>query len=243
MRSPDETRISLNLMVRRLHLCAVILAAACGSIVPQDPTDVSTSSADPSGTGSTTETPTGGASSGMDLPPALPDGDPTRLPCTNEFGDALSSAYGRLDGILVAVVPLGEDQCNGDQDHLHLQVRANGQIYDVAMNMNVRMLANDAPRTGDPWTEGWHPGVALDYVGTLATHSSDFTAYAKDALAQHIEDLTTTINHISVYGTGYGPDGMHKIHRNFTNNDGAVVLDPLSNTPTYLLFHFDNQSF
>src|SRR5207237_9283680 len=35
------------------------------------------------------------------------DGAPIRLPCTSNFGSALSTGYGRLDGIPVAVAPPG----------------------------------------------------------------------------------------------------------------------------------------
>jgi hypothetical protein len=47
---------------------------------------------------------------------------------------------------------------------------------------------------------------------------------------------------ISVYATGYGPDGGHDIHRQAANQDGAVVLAPTT-APRYLMFRFATQSF
>src|SRR4051794_24097371 len=63
------------------------------------------------------------------------DGAPTRIACTSSFGAALTNTptFGRLDGYLVAIVPPGGGSaCNADSSHLHLQVRMNGAVYDVA---------------------------------------------------------------------------------------------------------------
>ena len=35
----------------------------------------------------------------------------------------------------------------------------------------------------------------------------------------------------------------HLIHRNGQQNDGAIVVDPTGAQPTWLLFHFANQTF
>ena len=183
--------------------------------------------------------------------PDVPDGDPTRLPCTSNFGDALTSTHGRLDGILVAIVPPGESQCNGDDDHLHLQVRADDQIYDVAVNVrsdlggdpDVHYFTTPAQLTGPAWAEGWHPDLKLDYPASLGVHDDDFTPYTINVLAQKVEGALSTANHVSIYGTGYGPDGMHKIHRDGYGRDGAIVLEPLSGDARYLLFRFASQTF
>jgi uncharacterized protein YukJ len=188
---------------------------------------------------------------GFDADPGQPDGDPTRQNCTNNFGNALTTQFGRLDGILVSIVHVGANQCNGDADHVHLQIQSNGKIYDVAVNMqsdqagdpNVQYLEKNLAWVGDPWSEGWHTGMLLDYWGNLKLHSTEFTAFSMNTLAQKVEDALATVNHISVWGYGYGPDGMHKIHRNVVNKDGAIVLEPLSNSPRYLLFHFVDQTF
>lgn len=235
------------------------MLAACGAVPPATSTDGATSddataapaseaTGEDAGVASTSD---GSSSGGGTIPPEeVPDGDPTRIPCTDNFGDGLSSTHGRLDGVLVAIVSPGAQQCSGDDDHLHLQVLASGQTYDVALNVrsifgdpDVRLLTQAAPLTGKPWAEGWNPGVGLDYLADLGVRATDFTPYPIDVLTKDVEDVLSTANHLSIYGTGYGPEGMHKIHRDTSGNDGAVVLDPLSGTSTYLLFRFADQSF
>ncbi len=63
---------------------------------------------------------------------------------------------------------------------------------------------------------------------------------------QIASDLTAelaNVNHISVFGTGYGPDGAHLIHRNGGGHDGLVVTNPLSSPAHARLFSFTNQAF
>ena len=48
---------------------------------------------------------------------------------------------------------------------------------------------------------------------------------------------------ISVFGTGYGPDGAHLIHRNGQGHDGLVVTEPLSTPAHVRLFSFTTQAF
>jgi len=178
----------------------------------------------------------------------LPDGLPTRVPCTNNLGAGLTTEHGRLDGTLVALVQPGANGCNGDADHLHLQVLMNGSTYDVAINVSdpnlVYFAERDLALPGIAWSEGWHanPVGALDYVG-LGLHAVDFTPTAKAALAAQITSELADANHISVYMTGYGPDGGHNVHRRGLSVDGAIVIRPLSATPHQLFFHFANQNF
>src|SRR5215813_10038860 len=63
------------------------------------------------------------------------DGTPTRQTCTSQFGNALSSTFGRLDGYLVSIVPPMTGPCNADTAHVHLQIKMNNQIYDVAVDV------------------------------------------------------------------------------------------------------------
>jgi hypothetical protein len=186
------------------------------------------------------------ADASADAPVDAADGAPIRQACTNQFGSALTAVYGRLDGILVAVVPPGGRGCNADSDHVHLQVRMNGDIYDVAVN--VGSTAQDDVHTTTreltlpTWSEGWHPGVLEDYV-SLGVHSTDIPLGTH---TQNIADLMadlTTANHISVFGTGYGPDGSHLIHRNGGGHDGLVVTEPLSTPAHARLFSFSSQTF
>lgn len=235
---------------------SLLLLTACGfAATPATTSDASTTDVSATGATSTedsTAVPTGDPTASDTAPlPDVPDGDPTRLPCTSNFGDALTSTHGRLDGILVAIVPPGESQCNGDDDHLHLQVRADDQIYDVAVNVrsdlggdpDVHYFTTPAQLTGPAWAEGWHPDLKLDYPASLGVHADDFTPYTINVLAQKVEGALSTANHVSIYGTGYGPDGMHKIHRDGYGRDGAIVLEPLSGDARYLLFRFASQTF
>jgi hypothetical protein len=52
-----------------------------------------------------------------------------------------------------------------------------------------------------------------------------------------------TVNHISIYATGYGPDGVHLVHRNGSGHDGLIVTRPLSAAAHLRLFSFTGQVF
>jgi hypothetical protein len=184
------------------------------------------------------------------------DGTPTRQTCTSSFGNALSAqpTFGRLDGFLVAIVPPGNmASCNDDDSHVHLQVRMNGAIYDVAIDVtdaathmdDVHTTTLDVPMPdGEPWTEGWHTGatVLADYVA-LGVHDTALTLETKGALVQLIQTDLATANHVSVYTTSYGPDGGHLVHRNGGGHDGILVTEPLSSPSHLRLFSFTDQSF
>ena len=187
----------------------------------------------------------------MDVPEVVET--PMRLAqCTNQLGHALTRAYGRLDGHLVAIVPTGARGCNADPDHLHLQVAANGAVYDVAVNLgaapmggvlDLSVAADDLPLPDGAWSEGWHPSIApLDYVTVLHLHSEDFTPLAPAAVAARLENELRDVDRIAVFATGYGPDGAHDVHRN-AGMDGALALHPLGPSAHLLLFHFSSQTF
>ncbi|HEY4238292.1 MAG TPA: hypothetical protein VGM88_00675 [Kofleriaceae bacterium] len=176
------------------------------------------------------------------------DGTPTRQPCTSNFGSGLTEAFGRLDGYLVAIVPPGGGPCNADSDHVHLQIQMNGDIYDVAITASdtstddVHTTTIDNPLIGPAWSEGWHTGTLVDYVA-LGKHSTDIPLQTKEQITSAVTADLATVNHISVYGTGYGPDGAHLVHRNGSGHDGLLVTEPLS-TPAHLrMFSFSDQTF
>ncbi len=176
------------------------------------------------------------------------DGTPTRLPCTSQFGNALTSAYGRLDGYLVAIVqPGGGNACNADSSHVHLQVKMNGAIYDVAVNVGSTGTTDDVHTTTrdlplPQWSEGWHTGVLEDYV-SLGVHSGDLPLEPRSQIASEVTADLANVNHISIFGTGYGPDGAHLIHRNGGGHDGLIVMNPLSSPSHVRMFSFTNQAF
>ncbi|HTJ42814.1 MAG TPA: hypothetical protein VL463_12010 [Kofleriaceae bacterium] len=179
--------------------------------------------------------------------PWLPDGTPTRMACTNNLGSALGSVHGRLDGYLVAIVPTTTHSCNGDDTHVHLQVKSNGAVYDVAVNVsdpaNVDFLAEDLPLPDGAWSEGWHAGQAalLDYP-SIGVHAADFTGVPAAQLETTLNSELANANHVSIFMTPYGPDGGHLVHRNGNGNDGAIVIEPLGRS-RLLMFHFANQAF
>jgi hypothetical protein len=175
--------------------------------------------------------------------------------CADTFGSALTNAFGRADGTVLAVVRPVDQQCvMPNRDHVILQVQINGEAYRMVINVmsdragqdpRVQLLEMNAPLPGDPWSEGWHtgPGVALDYATTLGVSSTDFTPYEFEELVQRVNDAITLDARVSVYATSSGGASAHLVHRNQPDADGAVVLDPTSENPTWLLFHFDGQVF
>lgn len=182
------------------------------------------------------------------------DGTPTRQPCTSTFGRSLTASptFGRLDGYLVAIVPPGGAACNADSSHVHLQVRMNGAIYDVAIDVTDSMTNVDdvhtttrdqaLPTTGLPWSEGWHTGISVDYVA-LGVHSTDLALQTKSQMTTTLMSDLATANHISIYATTYGADGAHLVHRNSGGHDGLIVTEPLS-VPAHLrLLSFTGQTF
>ncbi len=176
------------------------------------------------------------------------DGTPIRLPCTDQFGNALTSTFGRLDGILVSIVMPGGSHCNSDASHVHLQVRANGAVYDVAVNVgsggqqDVHTTTRDIALVGPAWSEGWHTNISDSYV-TLGVHSSDIPLQTAAEIIAALQSDLATANHITIFGTGYGPDGAHLIHYNGSGHDGLIVTKPLSTTTHARLFSFTSQSF
>lgn len=179
------------------------------------------------------------------------DGTPTRQPCTSTFGSAMTATFGRLDGFLVAIVnPNTTTSCRGDDNHIHLQVKVNGGIEDIAVNSasttgnpDVDFRTIGAALRGGAWTEGWHPGQTLDYPSNLGVTSGSFTEENQTQLTASVGNLIANANHVSIFGTGFDPTGGHLIHREGSNHDGAIVINPTTSNPTYLLFHFTTQSF
>lgn len=182
------------------------------------------------------------------VPMHVDDGTPTRQACTSQFGSALTATFGRLDGYLVAIVPPGGGPCNADSDHVHLQVKANGAIYDVAIDVtsptvdDVHMGTRDLVMPGAAWSEGWHAGGLVDYPA-LGVRAADLGLGTKQSNTAALQTDLANANHISVFATGYGPDGAHLVHRNGHGHDGLIITDPLS-TPAHLRFiSFTSQAF
>lgn len=181
------------------------------------------------------------------------DGAPTRLPCVTSFGAGLSaSEFGRLDGLLVAIVPpSGSKACRADDDHLHLQIKANDLIYDIAINIGSDVHTTTLDRAAfSPWSEGWHVtgdgtsgNVFVDYPG-LGLHANTIPLSNTAALVAAMTQDFSTVNHISLYATSYtSQDGAHLVHYNGQARDGMIVTKPLSPKAHMRVFSFDNSSF
>ena len=189
--------------------------------------------------------------SGTDTGDAAVDADKS-APCAKTFGAALTNAFGRLDGTVVAVVPPNDQMCAlPNATHLIVQVAMQGAVYrmvvDVLSNRgsaDVLFHEMDAPLAGGAWSEGWHPGVVLDYVTTLNVHSGSFAAQVEKDLVATITRENELGAHVSIFATSAGePNSAHLVHRNLTGADGAIVLGPDSAKPHYLLLRFNEQSF
>lgn len=162
--------------------------------------------------------------------------------CASTFGNALTDSFGRADGTIVAVVPAGHPTCpqpNGT--HLVLQMTIDGAVYRMVTNLDVLTHAVDAPLAGGTWSEGWHPGVQFDYATTLGVTANDFDL--NPSPEAWITNQLEIGAHVSVFATSQSyHDSAHLVHRNTTNMDGAIVVDP-ETSPHYLLFRFSNQAF
>jgi len=228
------------------------LAPGCGGsaltspTATQDPYGGSSDSGNPTTTGTDGGTTTADAAVMTSEDAGLPsfdDGTPTRIACSSTLGHGLTPAHGRLDGVLVSLVSPTETHCPSDPDHLHLQVRMNGDVYDIAVNLDGFEGEVDAPLAGVPYSEGWHE-MDLDYVAAFGLHSPTISLTSAFSIRSRVEAVLTKANHISVYGTGYdGSDGAHLIHRKVTGNDGALVINPLGAKAHVIAFRFDTDTF
>ncbi|MEO8840764.1 MAG: hypothetical protein ABI591_30590 [Kofleriaceae bacterium] len=181
------------------------------------------------------------------------DGTPTRIACTSSFGKQLpaSGTYGRLDGYLASIVaPSGMSSCNADTSHVHLQIRMMGATYDVAVdatdgttNMDdVHTATIDHDLPNEPWAEGWHGGVNVDYT-QFGIHSTDLPFETKQQVISSLNTDLATTNHISIFMTTYGSDGGHLVHRNGNGRDGMIVTEPLSQPSHLRLLSFTGVTF
>lgn len=186
------------------------------------------------------------------------DGGDKAGPCAMTFGTALTPAFARIDGTVVAVVPPNDQACAApNSTHLVIQVMMGGAVYRMVVDVlsstadpdsgsyDVLFTELDAPLAAGTWAEGWHPGFALDYVTTLSVHSPTFTAMKEADLVAKITSEIELGDHISIFATATSaePDSAHLVHRNHTNADGAIVVHPDSANPHYLLLRFSEQVF
>jgi hypothetical protein len=184
---------------------------------------------------------------------AAPDAYPGAAACASEFGSALTDAFGRIDGTLLAIVPPGDNDCaQPNSTHVTVQVTMGGAVYRMVVNVlsdsdqpGVYLDELDAPLAGPAWSDGWHTDALLDYVTTLAVTKSEFALADEGSAVARIEQALVIGEHISVFATSSGGSdaaSAHLVHRNATNMDGAIVLAP-DTAPHYLLTAFEEQTF
>jgi hypothetical protein len=138
--------------------------------------------------------------------------------------------------------------------HLVIQVMMGGAVYRMVVDVlsdqgNPDVFENeiDAPLVGDPWSDGWHDTASLDYVTTLARTSTSFVEMNQATVVARITNQLDLGAHVSVFATSAGePSSAHLVHRNLTNQDGAIVINPDASgnsSPHWILIRFDEQSF
>lgn len=168
----------------------------------------------------------------------------------------MTDAHGRVDGIITAVVEPGNTRCvQANNDHVVVQVRFNNAIYRMVVNVEsngtvaeIRMRTLPHALVGPAFAEGWHPDVNLDYASDLGVHSADVEWQPEPlaAASRRVADALTIGTPISVFATsfsGASASGAHLVHRTGPNVDGALVVDPTSSAPQYILFYFADQTF
>lgn len=248
------------LPLRRTLLGFVLLVCACGgsaetqvpSTTPPDGAGTATTSSgtDPGtdpGASSSSSSSSSSSTGGTTVPPTTPsaaDGTATRVACTASLGPGLTTVHGRLDGYLRSIVGPKDNACHADSTHVHLQVEASGATFDIAVNVDGlegETTAKALP--GGAWSEGWHAGVDLDYPNDLALHAAALTTTGVSTVRTKVTEALASANHLTIYATGYGPDGAHLVHREGGGRDGAVVIDPLGPSPRVLAFRFDKDAF
>ncbi len=186
----------------------------------------------------------GGGSSG-DGGTSGKDSGTAHAACTTSFvGTALTGAYGRMDGHLVAVVPTnGSHACRADSGHVHLQVQMSGVVYDVAVNTDTYVAQKDIALPDGAWSEGWHKSVSLDYPSALGLHSQDFPTATPSALESKVEAALAGADQISIFATPYDMTGAHDVHRKSSGQDGAIFVNPTSAQAHVLAFRFSTDTF
>ena len=187
---------------------------------------------------------------------AAPDSPKPTGKCADTFGSALTEGFGRADGLVWAVQKPSDTGCVfPNSDHVIVQVLINSAVYRMVVNVQSDRAGVDPKiRVGTmshalpppAFSEGWHLAAPLDYVTTLGAHSTD-PSFSALTLADAVTKIAAEVkvgDLISVYAeSGAGrPESTHLVHRNKTDQDGALVVSPTT-SPKFLLFHFENQTF
>ena len=175
--------------------------------------------------------------------------------CADTFGMALTAGYGRVDGVIHAVVRPNDQTCAmPNSTHLVLQVRMSEAVYRMVVNVQSTRAGTDpAVRFAEithalpppAWGEGFRAGVTLDYARDLGLHAGvvPFERVESAALVERVVPRLVPGMRVAVYSQGSGGASTHLVHRNGRNDDGAIVLDPTGASPRWMVFHFADQTF
>jgi hypothetical protein len=172
-------------------------------------------------------------------------------PCVSTFGQALDTVgFARFDGTVVAVLPPNDQACaEPNSTHLIIEMTFSGAVYRMVVDVSDEDAVGTIHGTtiahamvGGAWADGWH-AIPLDYVATFGLHQADLPVMPTATAVAAITSALDLGAHVSVFATAQGePDSAHLVHRNLTNQDGAIVID-VDGSPTWLLFSFSNQTF
>lgn len=176
--------------------------------------------------------------------------------CSRSFGNVLRVEYGRLDGVVSAVVKPTDTQCTQPlADRVVIEVAMSGAIYRMLVEteyMNppmgtdprVRYLAYDSAFTPHGnWFEGWHENYNLDYSATLGIRAGMFNPVESADLVEKVVEEIRIGDKISVYTHANSSSSGEYIRRQGGGQDGAVMLRGDTGTPRILAFYFDGQMF
>jgi hypothetical protein len=233
---------------RELLVAALVVAMGCGS---DDDVDGSGGTAGAGAIGAGGNGGTTGGNGGTDGSAGsggVVDCDTKAANCASQFGSLFTKSNGRADGTLVAVVQPTDSQCTlYNDDHVVLQLSIQGQVQRLVVAVDgVAVTSVSAPLIGPAFSENWHTGgFQLDYPTDLGSHSTDFTLVtmneAVDFICNHM-NIGAPVS-VYAYSDGSAPSSAHQIHRNDNYPDGAIVANPNSPSPIYLLFRYANQVF
>lgn len=240
-------------ITRTLALLGVASIAAIGAVVACSSSDTGSSSG-------TTRTQESGTSDVTQDTGAVTDGGGGGAldgRCADTFGTGLTEGFGRIDGVVYAVQKPGDESCaQPNRDHVVLQVLMKGDVYRMVVSVEsdrggdtkIRIATVPHALPAIDFDEGWHTGIPLDYPQILGVHAdAGFSALTLAEAVTRIQSEVKVGDPVAVYGTsGPGrPESTHLIHRNTTepNQDGAIVINPDSATPKFMLFHFSDQTF
>jgi len=164
-----------------------------------------------------------------------------------EFGSLFTNTNGRADGTLVAIVrPVDTDCALPNSSHVTLQLSMLGGVQRLVVSAeDIAITSVSHALLGPAYEEGWHEDQALDYPTDLGVHSTDFTAGTLDDVVAFICANLEIGEEVSVfaYSDGTYPASAHQVHRNEPYPDGAIVVHPTSENPTWLLFRYTDQVF